>query len=314
MLTNNLPQNYITVSKKRQKHNSVFECVKKPKLCEDSCTGCFYGINQIVRFKSASSSEEEKVNYKRAKPTMCDSSSPKWGSSFINTVSSRKPSLIEAVSQYSDEEDEDNESCTARFRDTDTFNSQSFSINHSRNNSNVNGHVLSSSSSRRKRLSIISHEDIEARTRCFDYLVTAIDEAWAQYCGCYSYPDETDYITSSQFPTSPTSIVESGDESDHDQEQKSKELAANRRSPRKSISEEPTTVLLQQLKDRLLKAKYYLQDYVEGNGVNDSELFWKRWDLIKYSSVELVEDDDDYEAVEAIIDELEEGRYYSAGF
>ena len=41
------------------------------------------------------------------------------------------------------------------------------------------------------------------------------------------------------------------------------------------------------------------------------ELFWKRWDMIKYSTIELVEDDDDDEiTIESTIEELENGRLF----
>ena len=39
-------------------------------------------------------------------------------------------------------------------------------------------------------------------------------------------------------------------------------------------------------------------------------MFWKRWDMIKYSTIELVEDDDDDEIIESTIEELENGRLF----
>lgn len=67
---------------------------------------------------------------------------------------------------------------------------------------------------------------------------------------------------------------------------------------------------MQDLKVRLTKAKYYLQELVDSNDYREIELFWKRWDMIKYSTIELVEDDDDDEIIESTIEELENGRLF----
>lgn len=67
---------------------------------------------------------------------------------------------------------------------------------------------------------------------------------------------------------------------------------------------------LQALKDRLTKAKYFLQDLVDSDHSADVECFWKRWDMIKYATIELVEDDDDDEVVESSIEDLEKGRVF----
>ncbi|GME96548.1 unnamed protein product [[Candida] boidinii] len=75
------------------------------------------------------------------------------------------------------------------------------------------------------------------------------------------------------------------------------------------VCEAPSNVRLQESKDRLIKAKYYLQEFVDSDNVQDCLSFWKRWDMIKYGTIELVEDDDDDDVVENTIDQLEVGRY-----
>lgn len=67
----------------------------------------------------------------------------------------------------------------------------------------------------------------------------------------------------------------------------------------------------QKLKDRLTKAKYYLQDLIDSDDYQDIQNFWNRWDMIKYVTIELVEEDDDNdEVLESTIEELESGRYF----
>jgi len=78
-----------------------------------------------------------------------------------------------------------------------------------------------------------------------------------------------------------------------------------------TTSKPSNTNQYQKLKDRLTKAKYYLQDLIDSDDYQDIQNFWNRWDMIKYVTIELVEDDDDSdEVLESTIEELEAGRYY----
>ncbi|CAN3362410.1 hypothetical protein DICA3_E01266 [Diutina catenulata] len=175
----------------------------------------------------------------------------------------------------------------------------------------------------------VSADDRHARARCFDYLVGAIDEAWARYCDAatcvedevygYNTPasvgtDEEDYVDNS------TDITDYEDDLPHHKAPPQNVRAQF--TPRMSMcgpqaaraASNASSALgaprLQNLKDRLTKAKYYLQDLVDSDDVGDVSCFWKRWDMIKYATIELVEDDDDDEVVEATVDELESGRSY----
>ncbi|VEU24341.1 DEKNAAC105558 [Brettanomyces naardenensis] len=191
--------------------------------------------------------------------------------------------------------------------------------------------------------------DFTARSRCFDYLVGAIDEVWARYCNATSHDEEIAYgyeiedgraVNSISPPLismlsgtkrdeesiSGTSSIEDGSGSelsastaitdyDSDVNGKSKNLSTEmkkstslRQQPHCRVSEVPENMRLQKLKDRLIKAKYYLQDYVDSEELEDCLIFWKKWDLVKYSAIELVEDEDEDDVVEKTIDELETGR------
>lgn len=77
-----------------------------------------------------------------------------------------------------------------------------------------------------------------------------------------------------------------------------------------TVSKLPDSIKLQSLKLRLIRAKNYLDYYSNSLSLEDSIKFWHRWDMIKYSTVEIMEDDDDDEVVENVIDELEEGRFF----
>ncbi|QPG76061.1 hypothetical protein FOA43_003447 [Brettanomyces nanus] len=185
--------------------------------------------------------------------------------------------------------------------------------------------------------------DFTARSRCFDYLVGAIDEAWARYCNATSHDEEVAYgyeqddgdsqhananrvrsILSCQSCKcgGESNSLASSDEDDYGTEFSASTSITDydsdvcndtRKVPPKQqhyrVSEVPENMRLQKLKDRLIKAKYYLQDYVDSEEVDDSLLFWKKWDLIKYSAIELVEDDDEDDIVETTIEELEYGRF-----
>ncbi|PSK36273.1 hypothetical protein C7M61_004095 [Candidozyma pseudohaemuli] len=178
--------------------------------------------------------------------------------------------------------------------------------------------------------------DKSSRSRCFDYLVGAIDEAWARYCDAASYvEDETyGYNTPNSVATddeddyfgNTTDLTDYESEFEHEQKKciaqpvskkpsmmaKPVGIMANDSTSRaSSTSKDPSSCQLQALKDRLIKAKYFLQDLLESEDYQDASAFWKRWDMIKYAAIELVEDDDDDEIIESTIDDLEEGRLFT---
>ena len=113
--------------------------------------------------------------------------------------------------------------------------------------------------------------DRNARVRCFDYLIGAIDEAWARYCDATTYVEDEvhGYIT-------PASLA--SDCSDDDDKE------------------------LMNLKQRLIRSKEFLQDHIESHDMDDVRKFWHRWDVTKYQMLDVMEDDDD------VLDELECGR------
>ncbi|KAH3899537.1 uncharacterized protein SCODWIG_02696 [Saccharomycodes ludwigii] len=78
-----------------------------------------------------------------------------------------------------------------------------------------------------------------------------------------------------------------------------------------SLSELPASVRLQTLKTRLIKAKKYLEDIYDSKYLMDSMQFWRRWDMIKYSAVEMMEEDDEDEIIDSVLSELEQGRFFT---
>ena len=77
------------------------------------------------------------------------------------------------------------------------------------------------------------------------------------------------------------------------------------------VSNLPDSVRLQSLKCRLARAKEDLERHYDSREYSHCVSFWRRWDMIKYSAVEVMEDDDDDDVVEATLDELEQGRCYT---
>ncbi|ODQ63096.1 hypothetical protein NADFUDRAFT_72208 [Nadsonia fulvescens var. elongata DSM 6958] len=206
-----------------------------------------------------------------------------------------------------------------------------------------NGYPSPGGLASRRRKSTVLHSDLTARKRCFDYLVDAIDEAWARYC------DSTnDHYSYNQLPDSPLSITdENGEYCDNNDEEDDNRCYIQ------------DSHRLQELKERLINAKYFLESYIGDNHVNttttchanqdgnssplmgnsmstksfsvnfnassvantntttvnnditSSSMFWRRWDLIKYAAIELVEDNtDDDDIIESKIVELEDGRVF----
>ncbi|CCE63484.1 hypothetical protein TPHA_0E03950 [Tetrapisispora phaffii CBS 4417] len=78
----------------------------------------------------------------------------------------------------------------------------------------------------------------------------------------------------------------------------------------RTVSNLPDSVKLQSLKCRLARAKEDLEDIYDSNEYQDCVDFWRRWDMLKYNAVEMMEDDDDDDVIESAIEELEMGRFY----
>ncbi|KAI5962425.1 uncharacterized protein KGF55_003501 [Candida pseudojiufengensis] len=111
--------------------------------------------------------------------------------------------------------------------------------------------------------------DKNARSRCFEYLIGAIDEAWARYCDATTYVEDEvhGYIT-------PASMASD----DEDKE-------------------------LMNLKQRLINAKNFLQDHIDSFDLQEIKKFWNRWDISKYEMLEVMEDEDE------LLEKLEAGRF-----
>lgn len=77
----------------------------------------------------------------------------------------------------------------------------------------------------------------------------------------------------------------------------------------RAVSTLPASVKLQSLKYRLTKAKNDMEQTYDAIDLYDSILFWRRWDMIKYNAVEMMEEDDDDDLIDSVIEELEKGRF-----
>lgn len=256
--------------------------------------------------------------------------------------------LSKAVAQYSDYEDDlfesrDNAALQAVDENLDCKllsspgtssvyvhnNNGNLHMAHHRNSSASFLQISDTNSSCAGTKKCIPDADKNSRARCFDYLVGAIDEAWARYCDAASYvEDETyGYNTPGSVATDDEDFGNSTDLTDYDSEFEHVSKPAFRRKPSlihpnvisaaspdsgmSSTDKDPSSCKLQALKDRLTKAKYFLQDLVDSDDYSDASDFWKRWDMIKYATIELVEDDDDDDVIEATIDDLEDGRLFT---
>lgn len=217
-------------------------------------------------------------------------------------------------------------------------------------NHNGAAFTCSSLSHRKRRSPTVPHQDLVARARCFEYLVSSIDEVWAQYCSITSYAEDEMYGEEDEavqpravpytrktlredLPASPTSLYQEEYDVDTDYSSTNEsqgprtpfshsEPLTNTTSPKCAMntvsnsvclapSEQPDSVRLLNLKKRLMNAKYFLQDLTECEDLPSSAMFWNRWDMIKYAAIELVEENgDDDDVVESVTGELEAGRYY----
>ncbi|ODV97262.1 hypothetical protein PACTADRAFT_32736 [Pachysolen tannophilus NRRL Y-2460] len=286
---------------------------------------------ELSRAISLYSDEDEEVDKKKMKKMKKKKSKAKKPLQDNQNCVTKVPSLLsvkDKESEVGDDEENGSSSSSALKPTNDQID----------NNNNNNNNMSSSCSFNSKQR--VPDYDRVARSRCFEYLVGAIDEAWARYCDATSYAEEETYGYDS--PNTPTSIsISDGDENesscsgnneteitDYDDSDfnDSKEttspttryanvnvnkyMASGSCSGRVTGGQKNQHQSLQDLKDRLTNAKYYLQDFVDSDDYEDCIAFWKRWDMIKYCTIELVEDDDEDDIVENTIDELEEGRYH----
>lgn len=216
------------------------------------------------------------------------------------------PKLSKAISQYSDDEDEDDvqeryyntkvksPSCSRRTSDSsikilrseDEIENLDCKLASSPVNSSLSlkkmlvggGNECDDDDEEEEEESDSNNQSVaiadrNARARCFEYLVGAIDEAWARYCDATAYVEDEvhGYIT-------PASLASGDDEDDEDDKE------------------------LMNVKCRLLRSKDFLQDHIESFDINDVKKFWHRWDITKYQMLDVMEDEDD------VLEELESGR------
>lgn len=196
-----------------------------------------------------------------------------------------------------------------------------------------------SSSSRKSQ---VSKSDLAARERCFDYIVQSIDEVWARYCDTTSSAEAVVYnnfakkskvgvklssiqshrcLNISENETESDNGTVAGTEeleSEYDDDSSGYKSEATNpteyetdHGENRTVSNLPDSIKLQSLKHRLTKAKNDLEQVYDSKQLEGSVSFWRRWDMIKYSAVEMMEDDDDDEVIENAIEELEQGRYYT---
>ena len=245
--------------------------------------------------------------------------------------------------------------------------------NNNNNNSNINNNNINNnnnnnelSNKKFKHSGNIPSSDFIARSRCFEYLVGAIDEAWARYCDSTSHDEDIKYEnynnsddninntnnnnnnnnknyideTNNSFnmmANTPNSNTYSSDDDDgyksgfsetttvteYDSDYNKINNTRGRSfsminntlignySNNQKVTEVPENLRLQELKHRFTKSKYFLEDLVDSDLFSDCIAFWTKWDLIKYSIIEFVEEDeeDEEDVIESKIEELEVGRF-----
>lgn len=245
------------------------------------------------------------------------------------------PKLVEAVARYTDSE--------SSAGSDDEKNHFITSVHYQVSEGNTRRKSLSrpgSFSSYFKKAQV-SKMDLSARGRCFDYIVQSIDEVWARYCDTTSSAEAIVYgnlarkkaqksgcnIKTQRYHHSHKALKISDNETDSDvnaddnneDDDESSGYKSEATNPTeyetdygesRTVSNLPDSVKLQSLKSRLTKAKYDLEQVYDSKENDDSCSFWRRWDMIKYSAVEMMEEDDDDEIIENVIEELEQGRCY----
>lgn len=161
----------------------------------------------------------------------------------------------------------------------------------------------------------VPRSDLIARERCFDYIVQSIDEVWARYVDSSSNAETMTYYyqgkKNNNLDCRDTSFDSTPDESSSCSEDEGDDVDdEGYNSEVTTCTEDVDIKNLQSLKYRLTNAKNDLELNYDSHELYDSIEFWRRWDMIKYSAVELMEDDDDDELIESVIEELEEGRNF----
>lgn len=250
------------------------------------------------------------------------------------------PKLVEAVARYTD-----SESSAGSDNEKNHFIT---SVHYQVSEGNTRRRSLSrpgSFSSSFKKAQV-SKMDLSARGRCFDYIVQSIDEVWARYCDTTSSAEAIVYanlackkaqksgrstethqyhhshkaLKISDNETDSDIIAGDADDNDNDEDDdESSGYKSEATNPTeyetdygesRTVSNLPDSVKLQSLKSRLTNAKHDLEQVYDSKENDDSCSFWRRWDMIKYSAVEMMEEDDDDEIIENVIEELEQGRWY----
>lgn len=315
------------------------------------------GVRKVLIENESSSefdSEDEQANYQAEQVRAKKRASNRVSFTFNNSNSV----LSRAVSQYSDDDEHESEDYARRSCNSPTGStlaigkvarSASFVSTSAAMGSDPHADCRLSAGAGSLYPTVLFSDDVnndkkmipdadkQCRARCFDYLVGAIDEAWARYCDATTSVEDEVYGYSSGVGRCPvdsnTPASVATDEEDYfgnatdftdydtDFDVGHKGAQVLRRPLIMPVSQaqgsgtsysakDPSSCKLQALKDRLTKAKYYLQDLTDSDIFQDVVAFWKRWDMIKYATIELVEDDDDDDVVENTIEELERGRMF----
>ncbi|AMD19475.1 HCL676Wp [Eremothecium sinecaudum] len=242
-----------------------------------------------------------------------------------------EPKLLETVSRYSDSGslniEKDKEQFAAHASPLDS----NYSFNFKRS---IPRHSSFSISGTRQRQ--VPRSDVIARSRCFDYILQSIDEVWGRYCNttCTAENEVYERLGNSingsvTISGSPNSSFFQAAGNHNGIEHRERELSDYDLSDSgykseitnpteyetdcdyRKVSKLPQSMQLQSLKNRLVRAKNDLENSYDTTDWNDCVYFWRRWDMIKYSAVEMMEEDDDDDLIESVIDELEEGRCYN---
>ncbi|CCF57666.1 hypothetical protein KAFR_0D00200 [Kazachstania africana CBS 2517] len=196
------------------------------------------------------------------------------------------------------------------------------------------------SSSRRY---LVSREDLVSRERCYDYIIQCIDEVWARYCDTTSSAEAMVYgnvngineqFSSHYHHSSKALTLSDDDETEYEDNESTVSFTESKydysdgeydgyksettnateyetdSSEHRTVSKLPDSMKLESLKCRLTKAKNDLEQFYDSDNYSDCVAFWQRWDMIKYRAVEVMEEDDDDEVVQATLEELEAGRCF----
>ncbi|CCK69141.1 uncharacterized protein KNAG_0C00280 [Huiozyma naganishii CBS 8797] len=262
-------------------------------------------------------------------------SSPYNGQSQFATANGLFPRDNSTAAPFSTDEDDD--AFVDSFNTVHDLENYRFSVERRRTLSRPGSFSIPS------RRNVVSKTDLVARERCFDYIVQSIDEVWARYCdttacaeaeaygdwntmkrrklssSSRSCPEMSTMTSLASLSHKPLRLSEGEESEESDQDEANSGYKSEGTniteyetdsSEYRMVSKLPDSVKLESLKCRLTKAKNYLEQFYDSDDYADCIAFWKRWDMIKYSAVEVMEDDDDDEVVEHALKELEEGRCF----